>query len=192
MNRVNFSLWMAVGLCVALAACSDGGRRRGGGGGPVVMVDGGGGGTDLGGGGGTDLGARDMGTGPMVDLGRRDMGSMCVPEPIDYVIGPYCSATTRTCVDGCTDGACLVACLRADASTDCLACANINVITCANDNGCLAQWNAFDCCYQANCTGSTDPNCVMNFCSAQDTAFGDCADRVLPTVTCPTTYNDCF
>jgi hypothetical protein len=162
----------------------------GGGGGGTDL--GGGGGTDLGGGGGTDLGPRDMGTGPMVDLGGRDMGSTCTPEPIDYVTGPYCSAATQSCISACTTGACVGDCLDADPNGDCSACANINLITCANMNGCLTQWNAFDCCYQANCATSMDPNCVMNFCSAQNTAFSDCANRVLPTATCTNDYTSCF
>ena len=199
MNRVNFSLWMAVGLCVALAACSDGGRRRGGGG-PVVMVDGGGGGgTDLGGGGGTDLGGgggtdlgpgRDLG-GPMVDLGR-DLGSSCTPTPVGYITGAYCSAATQICIDGCTTGACLSDCLDADPSADCGGCANQNLIACANMNGCVSQWNAFDCCFQANCTDSTDPNCVTNFCPSQRDAFTTCANGVLPTATCTEDYTSCF
>ncbi len=74
-----------------------------------------------------------MGTGPMVDLGGRDMGSACVNEPIDYVAGPYCGAATQSCIDGCTTGTCVGDCLDADPSGDCSACANINVIACAND-----------------------------------------------------------
>ena len=149
---------------------------------------------------GVDAGSRDLGgilvdlgTGP-VDMGmaRVDMGSACTITPVDYVSGAYCSATTQSCIAACTDGTCIGTCLDADANPDCSTCANINVIACANMNGCVDEWNTYDCCYATNCPTGSATTCGETYCATQRTAYSSCLSAALATATCTNDYTSCY
>jgi hypothetical protein len=130
--------------------------------GPVVMVDmfvp-----TDL----GTDLG------GP----GRPDMGD-CFSAPLTYA-SRQCSSAVTSCIRSCPSGddACVNDCV--DSEEACAACITNNAIKCFNDSGCQRDWEAFDCCFQANCSASTDPMCAQLRCGAARSAYLACRDEVV-------------
>lgn len=200
MNRTYLLLTCVVSLVVFAAASGcTGGRRRGT---PGPATDAGP--QDLGGividlgtgvdfGTGTDLGhATDLGY--AVDLGHAvDLGSSCTPTVVDYITASYCSAATDTCVQGCgTDGACQWSCLDADPNASCSVCVQQNLIACANANGCVSQWDVFDCCVTANCPTGSATTCVMTYCGSEQTSFTTCMNDVLPTATCTAGYPECF
>lgn len=135
-----------------------------------------------------DLGTRDLGT---RDLGR-DLGSSCTPTRAVYVAGAYCSSTTATCASACADGACINACLDRDSSPDCSTCAQQNLIACANENGCVTQWNAISCCVQSNCPTGSSATCVDTFCTPESDSYAACANSVLPTAMCTNDFTSCF
>jgi len=195
----------AVMAALVISGCNSRSRpRRPGTDSGVVRVDGGPG-TD--GGPGIDTGMimlpdtgmppRDAGpecvSSTMCGGGYECVGGRCVPStacPTDTVMrvsGVYCSATTRTCVEGCSDGPCIVACLEADASSDCVTCANANITSCINDSGCQTQWNCFVQCGTEYCP-EFDAACIDSYCRAQNSAYDTCATGV---TTCGTQWTTC-
>lgn len=197
-------LLCTIAALVVLTSFGCGGRRRGSTGpgvdlgmrdlGPDPMVDLGGivfdlGSTDLGG--PVDLG-RPPDLGRPMDLGRVDLGGGCATSPVDYVAGPFCTAATRTCATGCSDGPCVTACLRADPSVDCNRCSQQNLVACATQNGCQSEWDLSICCIDLNCPAGSPTTCADSFCPTELTAFTTCANSVLPTATCTNDLNDCF
>ena len=152
---------------------------------------------------GTDAGtSRDAGDDPvppdsgpvvMIDLGR-DLGTApsCTPSVVDYVTGAYCSAATQSCIGTCADSTCFQNCLAADPSPDCSTCVTINQLACANANGCLSQWNTYDCCAQRDCPTGSPSTCLDTHCVSEWSSFLGCANSVLPSATCSVDYTGCF
>jgi hypothetical protein len=56
---------------------------------------------------------------------------------------------------------------------------NVNVFTCAYDNGCAATWNASDCCVRARCPEGASRACPEERCGAEMRAFQGCVEGVL-------------
>lgn len=52
---------------------------------------------------------------------------------------------------------------------------------CIDSGGCHTQWANYDCCYEANCTGSTDPACDSTFCPTQRSALITCSNALPDT-----------
>jgi hypothetical protein len=149
-------------------------------GGPIVVLDmaapldlGADFGRDSGGSGGSDLGG-------------------CVPTPLSYQ-ARQCSPAVTSCLRSCSPGddTCVSICIELE--DDCSLCVTVNSIKCAVDSGCMRQWNAFDCCFQANCARSSDPMCADRFCGAESSAYRECARYVYATEPpCATRVEDCF
>jgi hypothetical protein len=102
---------------------------------------------------------------------------------------PRCSAATMTCMLACTTSACIRSCMMADTTPvgiygfDCYDCYNYSVNYCSDSRGCHTQWADYNCCYEANCTGSTDPTCVTRLCATELSTLQTCSNA-LP--------DDCF
>ena len=197
-------------VLLALAACNSRGRPSGPrpDGGPVVMLDGGP---------RTDApivimfdgGRRDAPTGmcgsglPACPGGTMCIDGRCVPttmectdETVPYNVVAICSASTMTCISGCTTGACIDACLDADPNPDCDACVNQNFISCANDNGCQSAWTTYVCCVDEVCGPMPDSACVMSAiagaCASANAGYDSCLMGVDIGTVCPTFLQDCF
>lgn len=100
---------------------------------------------------------------------------------------PRCSAATATCIAGCTTSTCIGACIDADATPespdgwDCRGCVNYAYLYCADSGGCHTQWANYNCCFAANCAGSTDPMCAVTYCPTQRSAYNTCASGLPDT-----------
>ncbi len=207
---------VAVSL-VGTLGCT-GGRRRGGGGGgggtdsgTTPPADSGTPGTDSGTP-GTDSGVpRDSGTTTPRDSGgtipecttsgdclssEECSDGMCVAvtcptNTVSTITTQYCSDDTQACVEGCSDGTCILSCLESDASPDCMTCANINIIACINRNGCQEEWNCFNACVEDNCPEGSASTCVDTYCSTENDAYNDCSDTVPDSAGCGTEWTPC-
>ncbi|NOY90441.1 MAG: hypothetical protein GXP55_04455 [Deltaproteobacteria bacterium] len=122
----------------------------------------------------------------------RDAGGTCAEDLVPLFSGTACSSSTRSCIDACTDGACISGCLDADLSPDCGGCANQNIISCFNSNGCQAEWNCFSQCAVAfDCSSATVPrDCVTANCGPQDDAYNTCTSAIT-TGDCGTAWSSC-
>lgn len=99
----------------------------------------------------------------------------CMTSCRSYPVSPYpgvaCSTTTRTCVEACTDSACLTSCLEADPSPNCFTCANQNIIACLLPAGCQEPWDCYNTCYEDSGCTSAD---ACPACSSQAAAWDSC------------------
>ena len=158
---------------VAASACNNSSRPPSRDGGPIIIPD--------------------SGT-PRTDGGTMMTG--CTDEDVSYNMAAVCSAATMSCVMACTTGMCIVDCLEADASPNCPACVNQNLISCANTNGCQSAWSAFVCCVDEACPPPAMAACLMSAqtgaCMSQDSAYGTCLMGVDVQTVCPSFLTDCF
>jgi len=125
-----------------------------------------------------------------------DTMTTCDPDIVMYATGAFCSATTQTCVSGCSDNTCLFDCLDRDANPDCSSCVNNNIISCINTAGCQSDWNAYACCVENNCGVDPTPTCVdgvvMGVCSGNIDTWNACGMTADLTTVCPDLIADCF
>ena len=191
---MKYSIYLAAAALIALAGCGDDGSRRttgdaGRDAGPIMLLDGGPdsgvGGTDAGG--GTDSG------------GARECEQMLLPYPA--MEGPRCSMETKTCLEACTDGACVNSCVMADTTPaldagggfmiNCGACLGLQQFYCLDSRGSHAQVAAYLCC--AEDRGCMDPSCAMSMCNAEYMALGSSpAASMCLTVPTMGDYAVCF
>jgi hypothetical protein len=107
-------------------------------------------------------------------------------------VADLCPPSVAECIGGC-DGndACVEECIAAD--SNCFLCVNLNLWTCAYDNGCAATWNAVDCCIQARCPEGSSSACAGERCGVEVEAFNACQSRVFDTrPPCLDRLADCF
>ncbi len=133
-------------------------------------------------------------------------GEMCVPDTMRICEGsevPYnrvsvCSASTNTCIMGCTDSACISSCLDADPNPDCSACVNQNFVSCLNDAGCQTTWDPYVCCIEDNCGTMATSSCVSSAqsgaCASTYGAWESCTMTADVEPVCPSGsfLTDCF
>jgi len=146
---------------------------------------------------------RDSGAIALMDTGAprdsslpppRDSGTgTCALDILPAFSGTACSASTTSCTDACTDGTCISNCLDADSNPDCAGCANQNILSCLNANGCQAQWNCYAQCFtDQGCDVAGAPtDCVSTRCGAPQDAYDTCTDGVT-TGDCGTTWTTCL
>lgn len=130
--------------------------------------------------------SRDTGVAP-----PRDAGGACAEDIIARYGGVACSAATSSCTAACPDGACIGRCLDADSNPDCRGCANQNIVSCFNSNGCQAQWNCFQCATAFDCSSATVPrDCITANCGPQDDAYDSCT-AAITSGDCGTAWSTC-
>ena len=136
----------------------------------------------------TSVAPRDTGT-TVVDSGT----GTCAEDLVPPYSGTACSSATSSCTAACTDGACINSCLDADSSADCSGCANQNIISCFNSNGCQAEWNCFiQCAHTFACADAPVPrDCITTHCPSQDDAYNNCT-AAITTGDCGTTWTTCI
>lgn len=153
---------------LALFACT-GGRR---GGGTSTGRDAGTGtapGTDAAGGGGpgNDAGSTPPGVDAGPGVGRTCPGSMVLPP------STFCPSSVAECLGECATEACALGCIQGNMI--CAACVSQAAIACANEDGCQALWDAFNCCMADNCRGAPDlAACQAESCQSEYEAFDAC------------------
>lgn len=158
----------AIGLALVLGACGDDPRRTGR---------------------GSDAGVR-------FDASDDDDGAACTTDTVTPVRDAYCSSTTGSCIDACDTGDCIYDCLDADPNPDCSVCVNINIIACANDNGCQGDWDDYTCCLDGECGQDAGSTCVDmaidGACGGDWDRFNECVGTVELADVCPNVIADCF
>jgi hypothetical protein len=94
---------------------------------------------------------------------------------------PRCEASTRSCIDACTDDdpGCFDRCVAADAfppadGIDCQTCIIVNLLACAGRMGCQDALDAFTCCQVERCPAGSAPDCAATMCAPEQTAFFTC------------------
>ena len=118
---------------------------------------------------------------------------MCAPMVVEPYLTIPCSTATRTCIDGCTTGDCLDACIGADPSPMCRDCTNRALVSCFNRNGCQPQWDCYIGCTMSLCGGVPDPDsCIEAMCLEVEDAWYLCTEEMGPESPCLTRYLDCL
>lgn len=157
-----------IALTVALAGCGDDPRRPGRGSDGGITLDGG-----------------DDGPPPE-----------CGTDVVSPVRDAYCSSSTGTCIDACDTGDCIFDCLDADPNPDCSTCVNINIISCANSNGCQGDWDAYTCCLEGECGQDAGTTCIDmaidGVCGGDSDRYNECVGTVELADACPNVIADCF
>lgn len=135
------------------------------------------------------------------DSGPRDAGvSPCATgETIPPYAGPGCATSTRACIEACNldpsaPPDCVDLCFADD--FECAECVNHTLITCANELGCQAAWNAFACCTETECPGVGSGlgrlDCAAaGLCLPEVDAYGACIE-MRDLTTCDTRIQNCF
>lgn len=127
-----------------------------------------------------DADTRDSEAAPL-DAGA-DAEESCGAPPLSLTPDqlPRCSAATSACVDGCSTGACQMACFDADETPpitvegrdiDCLGCLNVQTTDCAVTGGCQEEWDAFRCCEAACGDLACAGQCQTTHRSALNTCY---------------------
>jgi hypothetical protein len=108
----------------------------------------------------------------------------CASELVPPYGGPGCAPLTAVCLGSCLDETCLSDCYAAD--PECLRCANEELVSCANAQGCQPAWDALACCTTSACPGTTAPAPASPSVSARLTcaASGPCVAELRA-------YSDC-
>jgi hypothetical protein len=144
----------------------------------------------------TDGGDLDSG---VADAGDSGPGACAEPlNPLPAVLLPRCTAATAQCVVDCSAvaaedrSACQNACLNADtqpsvAGLGCTDCRFIQLLACADANGCHDEVAAMRCCIDEKCpTGNSAPGCADTMCAAEVEAALTCAINETPDCVDPT------
>lgn len=158
----------ALALAVVLAGCGDDPRRSG----------------------------RGSDGGVLLDAPDDDDGTECTTETVSPVRDKLCSDSTGACVDACDTGDCIFDCLDSDPNPDCSACVNINIISCANSNGCQADWDQYTCCIDGECGQDAGTSCIdmaiEGVCGGDLDRYDECVGTVDIADLCPNVLADCF
>ncbi|HEX2677707.1 MAG TPA: hypothetical protein VHM19_13740 [Polyangiales bacterium] len=106
---------------------------------------------------------------------------------------PRCSNDTLKCIEGCenkgTDrDACQSACLKADTTPPipgtglgCQACIYLQLLTCADQNGCHDSVSDFFCCVSDKCPSGSASDCTDKMCSTPVDDALTCVASAHPT-----------
>lgn len=120
----------------------------------------------------------------------------CGTDVVDRVSDAYCSEATASCIEACEPGECLADCLDSDPNPDCSACVNINIVSCANANGCQSSWDDYTCCLDEQCPADAGTSCVDEAiagpCGGDSDRYDECVGTVDLATDCPNVLSDCF
>ena len=124
------------------------------------------------GGGGVDAGSDSGDDDDDDDTGG---GADCVPEIVEMPTAAACVAATNTCLEHCEDDACYDSCLGADPDPDgCGTCIDDAYVSCGNQMGCQADWDALICCYDG-CPDEESEECATS-CAVEEGTYETCLE----------------
>lgn len=131
-------------------------------------------------------------------------GAACdagAPLPLQiplYTDTPPCAASTLQCIGNCGgDRQCWTSCIGQDPNAQlCARCWRNNFRSCANSNGCQADWEVFACCVNRNCSDVMNQSqlqtCSGSNCNEELETYANCRDCAVTNQTCGNALEACF